>query len=226
MMEAGAYGFAISKLVFENRSGQWELVSREFVDVTDSSPVDAAMQAAVDQVLLQAAPDASRILGQVREPMSREALAGWLSKAFLGVTRADLSISNLGAVKDPVGVGSLTLELLLSYILPYNDPLVGVDMSRMELEQALCKSSKRPRDSFEDNGSELFLSGARLVIEENGACRLEGLKKSQIKVAMPAFVAKRSARWIGLDLSRRSFAFGVDQNHAVLTALRVRPELP
>jgi len=226
MMEAGAYGLAISQLVFEQVQSQWTLVSHEFLDVSDDAPEQPQLRDAVAQLLAASPSGASDVVAEAKVLVSREGLAQWLSKAFVGVTRADIGIANLGAVKDPLQVGSISRELLLSYILPYNDPLVGADVDRRLLERALCQARKRTRDDFEDNGSELFMTGAKLVDDPERGCRLEGVRGSSVKLAMPQFVAKRSARWLGLDLSRQVFAFGVDQNHAVLTALKKNRELP
>ncbi len=222
IFEAGAYTEALSKVVFKKtgaRAQDWELASYELIRIQPNSAESPQVKSLVEAAYQTVSPEASEVVAQVRSKKTDLELGQWLADSYKKVAKADIGIVNSGSIKLGVDVGPLNRERLLISI-PYINDLMGLDMGVKELEKALCASSARSRDSREDFGSELILAGAKIVNGGTSSCRLQANKRGTVKIVLDSFLIKRSKRWLGKDLSKIAFKFGMNTEQVMNLELK------
>lgn len=220
LVEPGALGNHGLKLLIRaqqpNSSGEEEMgipspyrLNYEFIDlrVRRFEP-NAALAAQVQALYQKHAPNADEIMVSNAAAVSKKDLTDWVAEAYRKRTRADVGIANSGYVKNGLEKGEVTREEFL-LAMPHKNDLKGMDISVKELEGMLCKASRRVKTA-EDHGSDLHFSGIQLVNSGTEKCKIEGTRKSRVKLVVDSYVLSRSSRWLGKDLSRRMFGFGVD----------------
>ncbi len=223
IFEPGPFGHEGVKLTIVQEEGSWKLLRHEFVHINRGVGEDKKLKALVEEVYKKHGAGADDIVAQVADDRSPQELAQWVADAYRARTKADIGLVNLGFVKGPIAEGKITREKVL-VTMPYSNELMGVDWSVKDMEAALCKAALRQRDDDADYGSEIMLSGAKLENAGKASCRLvTPAKKSLLKVAVDSYVLGRSSRWLGEDLAKRSFRFGVDSQRIVFLQLEKEP---
>jgi 2',3'-cyclic-nucleotide 2'-phosphodiesterase (5'-nucleotidase family) len=209
LYESGAFGQQVSKLVFAKTGAgpvDWKLESHEFVKMDSSRTEDSEVAEKIAKAYRDLAPEADQAVLEVASPRDVDGVASFLADAYRSVTHVDVAIVNRGSVKDGFKSGVLTRERFLETI-PYNNDLMGLDWNAKDLERSLCKASERAKDAQLDDGSELVISGGRLIGAGTPNCRFEADRKSNaLKVGVDNYLVSRSDRWLGRDL-RKSGAF-------------------
>jgi 2',3'-cyclic-nucleotide 2'-phosphodiesterase (5'-nucleotidase family) len=215
MFQAGGHGVNVLKLILEPRGAEISLVHHEFLELKSRSAVKPSLKKKIDQLYVEKAPNANRVMAQVSRDLTAQEFAKWAATAFRATTRADIAIVNIGAVKSGVMAGALSLEEM-NFVYPYKDEIMGLDINTKKLESALCKSSMREMDGFLDYGSQLILAGADLLGAGTEDCRLEveGGSKRSVKIALVKYVVGRSERWLGQSLQSKAFRYGIDSERA------------
>jgi 2',3'-cyclic-nucleotide 2'-phosphodiesterase (5'-nucleotidase family) len=208
---AGAFGQAMVKLVFaagpEGQSGVFE--SAETVLMKDFVG-DPVIEEKIANLYKTVAPEADESLASSNRLLEKTDLAALAALAFRSVTRADIGVANMGAIKTALPAGVMTREALTA-IYPYKDEVLGLDWSTKDLEKSLCKAATRERNDFEDNGSELVFAGLKLEGAGTPDCKVVLDKpRASVKVALSEFLVKRSPRWLGKDLKPAAFKFQID----------------
>jgi hypothetical protein len=183
---------------------------------------DATLAKRVQDLYAKHAPDADQILFTLPTDLPRETLAKWVADSYRVRTRADAAIVNIGYVKHGLKTGPVRQEEFL-LALPYANELQGTDWSVKSLEKALCDVSRAPKDSNLDWGSELSFSGFELQNAGTPQCKITGTKKSSLKVVVDSYLVSRSGRWLGRDLSKQVFRFGVDSRRVGFLHLKDNP---
>lgn len=217
LFEPGAFGEFVLRLFLEpnGSEGTLRIVHQDFVPVDSNSPVSEPINLAVEKVYQRFAPEADKTLLVSVETKPLKEFAERVADAFRQTTRADIAIVNRGAIKGDLPSGVLNFEGL-SFLVPYNDPLVGLDWKFKDFEKSLCQASQRRADEYLDNGSELFFSGMKVEGMGTPDCKVVlDRPKGQVKVVMAEYVAKRSERWLGKNLRSVVFRFGVDAHRAI-----------
>ncbi len=222
VFEPGPFGEHVTRLEWRiEANGKWTALREEVVPLGPTAPKDESLDAEIVALYAKHAPQATEVVAQVAEAKDAEGVMDWLADAYRGVTRADVAIVNSGAVKAGFAAGPLERERLLLTI-PYNNDIHGLDWPMRDLEQALCRAALRPKDPITDHGSELHLSGARLVAVGQPDCRLEGPRRASLKVAVDSYVLGKSAAWLGKDLRGKTFRFQVSTEQAMTRYLKLK----
>ncbi len=218
IFEPGPFGQVVSRLVFEKDSSTGEglqLKKHDFIDIDEKISPDIEIENEIALLYKNHAPQAQTLVGQSQEILPVQKLGDRVAVALREITRSDVGVYNRGGVKEDLPQGPVTQERL-SFSLPYNDDVVGLDWKFSDFERALCQASRRSIDNFLDFGSELFIAGARIEGFGTPNCKVILDKpRSQVKVAMPEYLSKRSERWLGTELRGRVFKFGVDIHRAL-----------
>ncbi len=217
--EAGAFGEAINRLELVKKAGVWKILRYDLIAVSADLAEDSEVKAKVEAVYAKQAPEADETLATVSAPLSQEQLSQWLADAYRKASKADVAIINGGAVKMGAEAGPLSLEKL-TIAIPYNNEVMGLDWSTKELERSLCAASMRERNDYEDLGSGLFISGAKLVNAGLPNCVLEGARAGSVKVVVDNYIVSRSQRWLGKNLGATAFKFGMSTEQVMRLVLK------
>jgi 2',3'-cyclic-nucleotide 2'-phosphodiesterase (5'-nucleotidase family) len=224
ILEPGPFAHEAAKVVIVKQpNGDWKLLRHEFVHINKLVGEDAQLKAAVEDVYKKHGAGADDVLAKLSASRSQKEVARWVAGAYRERTKADVGLVNVGYVKGPLSEGKLTREKVL-VTMPYSNELMGVDWSAKDMEAALCKASKRALDDDADYGSEIVLDGATLENPGKSNCHLvTPAKKALLKVAIDSYVVSRSGRWLGEDLAKRSFRFGVGSQNLLFLQLEKQP---
>lgn len=224
-IEPGPHGKTIGRVVIEADSfvgGKITEVS--FVDMTSDLAENSAVKTLVSDLYAKIAPDADQVLGNANSNHSIEEMVQWLSDSYRSVTRADVAIVNWGVAKQALESGPVTREKI-RLVFPYSNQLMGLDWSYAELSKALCRAVSRVKVGDADYGSELYVSGAKIVNAGKADCRLDSPRRGKLKVVIDDYVFKKSARWLGQDLSKQNtWRFGVETPLAIEERLKRDPK--
>jgi 2',3'-cyclic-nucleotide 2'-phosphodiesterase (5'-nucleotidase family) len=209
--QPGAFGETVLKLVLApGPEGQSGLVETALMVPMKGFAPDATLDQKIATLYKTVAPEADESLATSNRLLEKTDLALLAAQAFRSVTRADVGIVNMGAIKTALPAGTMTREALTS-IYPYKDEVMGLDWSVRDLEKSLCKAALRERNDFEDHGSELVFAGLKLDNAGTPQCRVTLDKpRASVKVALSEFMVKRSGRWLGKDLKPSTFKFQID----------------
>jgi hypothetical protein len=215
IIEPGPFGrYASKTLLTRNAENPQKLdVHNEFVEIKGLKK-DAQIAEKIKALYQKHAPDADTVLFKLDEEVSRESIAQWVADSYRHVTRGDAAVVNIGFVKDALEAGPVTREEFL-LTLPHNNELFGLDWSQADMQKALCAASRRARDVDLDWGSDLHFSGIELLHAGTDKCQLKTSRRGAVKLVVDSFMLSRSARWLGKDISRQVFRFGVDSRRVL-----------
>jgi hypothetical protein len=214
--EPGPQGKVTGRFVLEpNSAGVLQVVDASFVDINSQFAEDAKLKMQIEKLYKDISPAATEVVATSEKNYTQEEMAQWLADSYRVVTHADISVVNLGVAKSGLGSGPVTRENL-RYVFPYVNQLMGLDWSVEEMSKALCRASMRTKSGDVDWGSEIVVSGAKLVGLGTSQCRLESPKRGRLKVVIDDYLFKKSARWLGQDLTQQSsWRFGVESTLAI-----------
>ncbi len=217
ILEPGAFGNRGLRFLWSKKDNKTESSHvfnsskiNDFKDIdTKVYGVDQGLASRIDALYAKHAPDADEVLAENLTPKSPADLALWTADSFRFKTRADVAIVNVGYVKHGLDAGPVTKEDLF-LAMPYANDLKGLDWNVKDLEKSLCQASRRSKDAQLDYGSELAISGVSLENPGTAQCRLTGTRKNSVKVVVDAYMVSRAPRWLGKDIKKQTFGFGVD----------------
>lgn len=222
VLEPGAFGNYALKVLLVPIAGQKSFqVHSEFVEIK-GFPEDARVAAKIQKLYQAHAPDADEVIFTLNAPISKEALAQWVANSYRIVTHAEAAIVNVGYVKHGLEAGPVKKEDFL-IALPYANELMGTDWSVKSLEKALCDVSRSKKDPNSDWGSELYFSGFSLENAGTPQCKITGTKRSSLKVVVDSYLVSRSGLWLGRDVSKQVFKFGVDSRRVGFLHVKKTP---
>lgn len=222
ILEPGPFGRNGLKLLLQPVAGHKNFkVSSQFVDIKGFEE-NKAINEKIKLLYQKHAPDADEVLFNMNSNLKNEELAQWVADAYRIRTKADVGIVNLGYVKSGLDQGIVKKEEFF-VALPYVNELMGIDWSKAELEKLLCERSRTSKDSQLDWGSELKISGLSLVNPGQANCKVTGSQKSSLKVVMDSYLVSRSSRWLGKDVTKQVFRFGVDSRRVSLLHIKDNP---
>ncbi len=218
--EAGPHGKIGGRYVFERVDGSLKLVDASFVSIDARFPEEAQLKNKIDELYRENSPTAAEILANAHKDYTQMEMAQWLADAYRMVTRADIAVVNIGVSKSGLAKGEQSRENL-RFVFPYVNQLMGLDWAYEQMSRALCRAASRKMEGDSDWGSELVISGGKLSGVGTPECRLESGRKGRLKVVVDDFMYKKSARWLGEDLSRYStWRFGVESTLAIEERLK------
>jgi 2',3'-cyclic-nucleotide 2'-phosphodiesterase (5'-nucleotidase family) len=220
-IEPGPHGKTIGRIVVETDSFVGSRITDiAFVDVDDRIPENPQLKSEINALYAKYAPTADQELGSASGNHSPEEMAQWLADSYRSVTHADVAIVNGGAVKSALSKGPLTREKM-RLVFPYGNQLMGLDWSFDAMSKAICKALSRTKSGDADYGSELYISGAKVVNGGKPDCRLESGRHGKLKVVIDDYMFKKSGRWLGEDLSKQNtWRFGVETPIAIEERLK------
>lgn len=222
ILEPGAFGHYALKVLLTPVKGQKAFhVNSEFVEIKGFKE-NAHLAQKIEALYKKYAPEADKTLFTLTQAISREDLAKWVADSYRVRTRADAAIVNVGYVKHGLPSGPVSQEEFLM-ALPYANELQGMDWPTKSLEKALCDVSRAPKDKNLDWGSDLYFSGFSLENPGTPQCKITGTQKSSLKVVMDSYLVSRSARWLGRDVSKQVFRFGVDSRRVGFLHVKDNP---
>lgn len=219
-VEPGAFGETVSRLEWKKVEGQFTAVPHRFVALDAQIAENGDVKSKVNDLYRKLAPTADTRVAEVKAGRDEKGVATWLAEMYKKVSSADIAFVNQGAVKDGLEAGPLSHERLVT-VIPYNNDLVGADVAVSELEKALCSAEARPRDLYEDEGSQIVMAGARVVNAGTPQCKLETSRRGRVKVVLDSYLLSRSPRWLGMSLNGKSFKFGMNTERALIRGLQL-----
>ncbi len=220
LIEVGAFTEKLGKLVFvRDANGNLRFESQTVLNVDSAMPENDKVKSEIDQ-LYKKAPYARSAIKKIESDIPIENVTLWYANVLRKAGHTDIAIVNRGGVKLGFEMGTLTRDEVYRAI-PYNDPMMGLDWNFSDFEKSICKSTQRVKKLPEDYGSELVLSGAKLLNPGTPDCKVElSTRRASVKVGMTSFLVSRSATWLGKDLRSRAFKFGTTSEQAIEASLR------
>jgi 5'-nucleotidase len=128
-------------------------VSGRLVRIDSRTKADGAIARRVAQLerALEHDPkyaDRFQPIGQLRSPLSVDALGNRTVAIMRDVSRADLALSTVSSFRQPLPPGTLTMETLLA-AMPYENEIVVVELSGSDLQKLFAfAETKRGTDSY------------------------------------------------------------------------------
>lgn len=214
-VEADSFGRKIARIELVRRGERYVIQNQRFLEVNSAVPADPAMEKKITALYDAHGRGARKVVVETKSDVNQDKVGRFVALAYQRTSKADIAIVNSGAIKEGLPKGKVDWETVLTAV-PYNNQLVGLDWSLVELEKSLCQASRRERDRRLDNGSDLIMEGAELVNAGKDNCRLtvKGNKKLP-KVVIDSYMQVRSARWLGRELKGKTFSYGLDTERAL-----------